>query len=158
MELPAMKNFLALYDLPTTTELVYDPKQYPNGTGYFDGIQTDPAILALPAGVYKMHTGAINDRKIIIVINQPNHTEAGGYATGRVNDTGVMVMFQRYSGGENGVIVTNNTYRLEYNQAVFSHLCAHLSKSQAPRILKYTALQMMVFLHGMYAAQTIPMF
>lgn len=62
--------------------------EWDNGTGYYNGACTDN--LNLPIGSRFCAT-SLNDRKII----------------GVVTPVGNAVFFERYTGGENGVIVTN---------------------------------------------------
>lgn len=67
-----------------------------NGTGYMDGLTT--AKLDLPAGaMVRMRTSMPNNRRVLVIVTQ----------------MGNVVIFERYSGGEKGVLVMQSTQTVE---------------------------------------------
>jgi hypothetical protein len=59
-----------------------------NGTGYMDGAVKAP----LKPGVYKAHTGQVNDRRLVIIRTRKN----------------TVVMFDRYTAAEDNRVVCNH--------------------------------------------------
>lgn len=82
-------NFNNVYDDNNTVEIPFDP-EWRNGTGYFDGLVSEP--LNLKPGEFGRSFCPDSKRKMIIQ---------------SVGEYGNIVIFQRYSEGQGGVLVCN---------------------------------------------------
>jgi hypothetical protein len=82
-------NFNYVYNGDNTKEIPFDP-EWRNGTGYFDGLVDEP--LDLQPGEFGRSYCPDSKRKMIIQ---------------SVGKFGNIVIFQRYNGGQNGVLVCN---------------------------------------------------
>ena len=63
-----------------------------NGTGYFDGAVKDETLADLESGIYTCNTGGLNNRNLLIAVK-----------CGKV-----YVAFERFSGGDKGVLCYNS--------------------------------------------------
>ena len=82
-------NFNYVYDDNNTVEIPFNP-EWRNGTGYFDGLVSEP--LDLQPGEFGRSYCPDTKRKLIVQ---------------SVGEYGNIVFFQRYTGGQNFVVVCN---------------------------------------------------